>query len=252
MSIASVLDYSSLALIVSGERCSAFLLLRKHRYRLLPVFTIYIWYLLLTTVGLRVQEAVGSVNGNVYWIAFVCQEVMQRIIEFALIWELASRLMGSLKGRRGLAVTVMVGLGCLICVCCGIILGQLVRFDRIEASTQQFLHLDFAAGVLESLLFLFMIIGARVLRVQWQNPALLISLCLMLYSLSWVWTRIFQEIGKAFGCECNAFTEADQIVAILWAIAIWGLSLIVWKTDSDALMSQSQALSVTSAAPLVG
>lgn len=198
-----------------------FVLVYKHRYRVLPWFTAFIIAGCLYTSALFVGYRYGSKHAYavIYW---TC-DFMDLALQVAVVLEIArAMLRRSGKWVEGAKFRLLLmGMSApLIAGCMAVLMKPVAEMaiDVIYARASLF------ATVLVFLLFVAVIVAAHQLGTGWGSYAMRVSYGLV----TWVSVGFLTDTLHAYWRTLGHFTllenvhiVAFQVVTILWCVAFW-------------------------------
>jgi hypothetical protein len=220
-----------------GEALVCTLMVRHNLWRKFPLFFAYLgWAFVVDLAALYLQN---RANEHIYFRFFLVQTVVDSILMFAVLVELAWSVLRPVRGSlpRG-TIVVLAVLVALAGLAIWPLAGKTVPSGYVGLSEPLF-HLQQTVAILRMVCFLVMAGLSQVLSIGWRDRELQVVTGLGIFSIVSLLVTLIHSQQKG---EADSFHFLDQAISIsyLCTLSYWVFSFVTKEQKRKEFSPQMQ------------
>jgi hypothetical protein len=195
---------------------------KKRLYRELPVFCIFaIFGILRFALLFTVSRLVTESSGGIYLWLLTCTELIDGVLQLAVIYELAHNLIFSRTSVGRTLRPVFFGTLAMLVLLAAVASGSLRDITR-EKMGNGFQVLDFSSGLIEVGILVALFLFSRALRISWRNRVTGVALG---FGISACINLATAALRSGLGKSAFIAMDITQMAAFHVSVLVWLLYL---------------------------
>ncbi|MGA2251271.1 hypothetical protein [Terracidiphilus sp.] len=240
------LDLALWFTILGVEIVLAVLLIRGRLYKLLPVFSLYLLWTIVSDIGMMiVQRRFQNSFDRVLMYELSLDAALQFGVLMELAWSVLRPLRTALPRWTVLAIGLLIlGVGVLVWPLAGFIVQHNAILNGLAQQYRVFLQLEQTFSILRILFFVILAAGSQLLSLSWRDRELQVATGLGLYSLVSLATAL---IRAQMSIMSHTYHHLDQVVSIsyLGSLGYWAVSFVQKEAPRQEFSPQMQTFLLT-------
>lgn len=235
-------DSALLALAMVGEVVVCGLVWKRRIWRILPFFSAYVaWSLTSDATGFFLL-AKFSGSGSIYWWYYYTQMVLDALLQFAVLGELAWSVLrpvrASLPRGSRLVLYVLIAIAGVAIWPLAVVTGP----PLLAGVNTTLFHVQETFSILRVVCFLILASFSQLLSIGWRDRELQVATGLGLYSIVSLLVTVL-HFHMAAGAE---YRSLDKVQSVSYAAAIlyWLVSFATKEQERKEFSPQMQQLLV--------
>lgn len=229
-------DFALWFAILAMEITIAVILVRRHAYRLFPMFSLYLIWTIISDIGMMIIQRQFS---GAFDQIFIYEISLDSALQFGVLVELAWSVVRPL--RRALPRWTIAIIAVLILLA-GTIVWPVAGFTQMRGLPQQWhfiLHLQQTFSILRILFFVVLAGGSQLFSIGWRDRELQIATGLGFYSLA----SLAAGLLHAQMPSVANYHKIDQFVTVIYlcSLAYWVVSFVRKEAPRQEFTPQMQS-----------
>ncbi len=236
-----VLDKAFLVALPIGETLVLGILLRKQIWRLLPLFTFYIFWGLVSDTGLNyVLNYSPSIYSKYYTAEVIIDSMLMFFVLVEIVWSVLKPVRTSLPRNTIPVVAFLLAL-------VGVVIWPLAARTvppKMDVDSLLIFHVQETFAIMRVFFFLVLAAFSQLLSIGWRDRELQVATGLGIYAIVTLMIALLHMQQPNAGSDLYHYLDECIPISYLCTLAYWAYSFVTKEQERKEFSPQMQQLLV--------